>query len=782
MTHRFQTFYFTVFLCAGAPALIYQVVWQRLLKMYFGVDVYSTSIIVGAFMLGLGVGALLGGRLADRARRPSTIYALVETLLGMFGFVSVALFSAVGREFAGASIGVLAVVTFSMLLIPTTLMGLTLPLMCRIITQRDSVIGHRIATLYAVNTLGAAVGAILSAYLLIGLLGLEGAARAASLVNVALGILVFAIASRRTTPPEPSAERAAPLPQPQLGYTEVLILSALSGAVALGYEVAWYRVLGIVLKGTVYVFGTVLFFYLVGIAIGSLAAQRRIDQPGSARRFALSQLAIGAWSLGVFTVLGHLSWLPGLRHLLSASTFTGLHPAPELFAGEISVVSLYSAFDMVFWSVLILLVPTTAMGYGFPNLIREASRSVSVLGRSVGTVYFANIVGATLGSIAVGFFGLEILGVGQVLAVLTTAGCAIALYVFVRLQVARQASRPVAWAGAAIAVAAINVALFPPPEQIMRAIHFADQPGVDFVVSQSRSGVAALRRQSEIIAFPQEKQVLGHWRLLIDGATHGDLGDDLDQIPPEELLDLALDAHPSPRRVLSIGLGDGVMCAAAVAHPRVESVTIIELNGSLRDVLEQTACGRLIFSSPKTRYVVDDGRRWLLANRGERFDVVTMWPLHAAHAYYGMLYSREFLAQIRQQLDPPGMLYTKSADAFSTARTIAQSFPFVLRFDAGVYVACVEMLRFPSDLVQRERTGILARLQADRETILEQTHGCALNTDLTPNSEYFVTYRHARFLGTWGRDRNVYRFSEQQWRDSVDSMQFGGPATQPLGD
>ena len=136
----------------------------------------------------------------------------------------------------------------------------------------------------------------------------------------------------------------------------VLVFAFLSGFMALGYEIVWYRVLGLLLHGTVYVFGTILFFYLGGIALGSLLARKRVDQGGCLQRFAACQLGIAAYSFALFTVLGHFSGLPGLKHLLGASFFTTFHPSPEFVAGNTDLFSVYSLLDTGAWALLLIWV------------------------------------------------------------------------------------------------------------------------------------------------------------------------------------------------------------------------------------------------------------------------------------------------------------------------------------------------------------------------------------------------------------------------------------------
>jgi spermidine synthase len=783
-THRtWQLAFYLIFFAAGMPALIYQVAWQRVLTLYFGVDIYSTSITVATFMLGLGLGSLLGGRLADRVKTPALCYAGIEAVMGGIGFASVTVFSKVGAWLAGGSLTTVILVDFALLLLPTTLMGMTLPLMCRIVIGSDHQIGRHLSWLYGVNTFGAALGALLSSYFLIGLLGLDGATHAAASLNLVLALVVYSLATSRHSvigkaKTETEITQLTGLVDPLrdkrvLSYPWVLSFSLLSGFTALGYEIVWYRVLAVVLHGTVYVFGTILFFYLTGIALGSLLARSRIDEGRCIDRFAVCQLGIGAYSFVLFALIGYFSWLPPIRQLIGASFFTSFHPAPELIAGNLDLYSLYSLLDIGLWAVLIVGVPTVLMGYGFTNLMREGAPRVETVGHAVGGLYCANIVGSTLGSLTVGFALLQYFGTEHTLRLLIMAGCLVPVLVFavtprrtVPLLPGSKIAPGSAWLLASLAIAVCATFVFPGRMAIIRALHYADDEAVDFIGAEDRTGVSAVRLQHEVLAFDQEKGILGQQRVYIDGSHHGDASG---TTAPDWGIDVALAAHAAPRRVLSIGLGDGQMAATAVSRREVQELVVIELNGTLQSVLGHTARGKTVLNSRKTRYVVDDGRRWLLANSGERFDVIMMFPLHAAHAFSGSLYSTEFLTILASHLGDGGILVVRTVDHQSTAKTVATVFPHVFRLDSSVYIASGERIRLDENRLPEPAEDVGGRITADRETILAHTQAARINTDLKPNSEFYITYPFVRSLQTRFRDPDVYRAKEDQhlWKRTL---------------
>lgn|GEM_PF-221567 len=755
--------FYVVFFVAGAPALLYQVTWQRVLSLHFGVDIYSTAVTVAAFMAGLGLGSLVGGTLADRTKHLARLYAVIEASLGLFGAVSLSVFTAVGHQLAGRPLATVAWASFALLIVPTVLMGMTLPVMSRILVS-DIALGRPIARLYGLNTLGAAAGAWVASYFLIGKFGLQTTVYVAAGLNLSLAVVVGWLSrgaydsASVTRPSGTSASTRSPTLQSSAApLVLVTTLSLVSGFVALGYEMVWYRVLTVLLHGTVYVFGTILVVFLIGIALGSLVARRSIDQPFPLRRFGGAQLAMSWYVFLFFTVLGRFSSLPGLKHLIAASFFTSLHPSPEFAAGERSMFALYSLLDTPVWAIAMLGLPTFLMGYGFPQLMRAAMQSAAVAGASIGRVYFANIVGSTAGSLVVGFVFLEYLGSERTLLILLLLG-AVAGVVATWTKRQAPAGEPsrrfrveIAAAGALMAVALVA---FPGRGRVIRAIHFADFPSVEFIAQEDRTGVVALRKQERILAFEQEARVVGVSRLHIDGATHG-LGDDPHATNDLPVL-LALARVPQPHRILSIGLGDAVMCSTAVGASGVSELVVVELNAALSNVLAHTARGQRVISSPKFKSINDDGRRWLAANPAERFDIIMMFPLHPAHAYYGNLFSKEFFELAAAHLTPGGLLVVRSVDLFSTPRTLIDVFEHVVRVDQSGYLASHAPLRFDASQLPVPSSDFTKIIEADRATIAANVKDAPLNLDLRPNSEYYLSYPYAWSLATTGYPRERF--------------------------
>jgi MFS family permease len=264
------SFYYLLFFLSGFPALLYQIVWQRALFTLYGVNVESVTMIVTVFMLGLGLGSLAGGRLSAHPKiRPLHAFGFIEFSIGLFGFASLGIFHRAASVTAGHSILMTGIIAFALLLIPTMLMGSTLPLLVEHIVRRTGNVGESVGSLYCVNTFGSGVACLAAAVVLMRLLGETGSVRLACCFNLAVGAIALATvtpSNRQKSLRDREASQTIPL------WISVL-LAGIIGFVALAYEIIWYRLYSFTTAGTAQCFAQLLGFYLIGIAYGSLAVR-----------------------------------------------------------------------------------------------------------------------------------------------------------------------------------------------------------------------------------------------------------------------------------------------------------------------------------------------------------------------------------------------------------------------------------------------------------------------------------------------------------------------------
>jgi predicted membrane-bound spermidine synthase len=656
------------FFLSGAAGLVYQVSWQRILALHSGVGIYSIAMIVAAFMAGLGVGSALGGRWSARleARPALRAFALVELGIAAWGAASCILYYdwlylrgswMYGTTARAAFLHALA------LLPPTLLMGMSLPLLVRALVRRAALAGRTIGLLYAVNVLGASVGAWITPWMLIRAWGIRGAVTAAAAANAIAGLTALVLSWRRAAdvaPPEAAAGLAPPPGEPagQHPFPLWLALYALSGFCALGLEIAWFRLLEVSVKATAFTFGTLLALYLLGLGLGSLAgafAAPRVAHP--LRAFLLLQCALLAWSGGAVTALATLppdtpgyDWF--LRYWGQSSGFKlGLHEHQP------TLLLLYGLLPALLFGV-----PTFLMGLSFPTLQRAVQDDVRTSGRKVGLLQAANIAGCVAGSLAVGLVFLHWLGTIGTLRVLM--GCGL---VFAAVGAHLPGTRAV-FAGAAAVLLAAAVAL-PGQRGFWLRLHGTDDARA--LVAEDATSVCAV--------VPQANE---RWAVFVNGRTHSWLpfGGVHTQIGSASAI-----VHPAPVDVAIIGLGSGDTAWAAACRPETRSLTVFEIAGPqpvLLDRLadqEQVPGLRAFLQDPRLALQVADGRNALTLGDA-RYDLVEADALWPEAGYSGNLYSVEFFRAVGRRLKPGGMMCTWSP----TGRVYASfttAFPHVVGTD-----------------------------------------------------------------------------------------------------
>ncbi len=433
---------FFLFFASGISGLVYEVVWSRHLTYLFGATLFAVATVLSAFMGGMALGSWIFGKVADKSRRNLRNFALLQIGIGLSALILPLLLKSCHpiyrlayRSF-DASFGVLSLMRFALsflvLLVPTTLMGATLPVLSRFMVRNRNTLGLNVGALYSVNTFGAVLGCFLAGFILIARFGIHNTTLIAVAINLAVGIISLAIS--RNLPPESGENEAgetSPKPQPADSplpedpsqsrriVKAVLLSYGISGFIALSYQVVWNRALVFTfeaMKNTTYSFTAMLTVFLVGLAAGGAVMSSRIDrQKDPLRLFALIQALIGLSGALSFYII----------------FFVGPEFAP---------FSLYDAAGQVRWSAGVLnvfaktaiaiLLPTFLMGMAFPVVTRICVQRISAVGFGVGRIYSVNTLGSIFGAFVCGFILIPLLGVAGTLYILATGNLLIALYIF----------------------------------------------------------------------------------------------------------------------------------------------------------------------------------------------------------------------------------------------------------------------------------------------------------------------------------------------------------------
>jgi len=678
-----------LFLLSGAAALVYQVAWQRILALHSGVGLYSVAMIVAAFMAGLGLGSLLGGRLSARLdpRASLRLFALVELAIGLFGAASPHLYYdwlyplASRLESPSLASGL---AHFAALLPPTLLMGTSLPLLVRAMLRDLATAGRTIGTLYGINMLGAALGAFAAPWLLIPRGGIPGAALVAACGNLLAGAGALALARAAATPREaelPAAE--APATAARHPFVLWLSLYALSGFVALSLEILWFRIVDVAVKSTAFTFGTVLAIYLLGSAAGCLLAVRSADR---LRRplavFLLCQCLVLIFAgLAVIALVRLPPALPGYKWLVDYWSTYRFFRFGHVFDMS-PILHLYVALPLFLFAL-----PTLLMGFAFPVLQRAVHDELRSSGRKVGALQAANIAGCVAGSLLVGLASLQWLGTSETLRLLTLVGLAFAA-VGVRYEARR-------FALAAVSLVLL-AALLPGREELWRRLHGQIDPAERGVFEEDATGVVAIATRNGVRHRVSVNGKGNSW--LPFGGVHTVLG--------------ALPAivHPAPRQVAVVGLGSGDTAWAAGCRRETQSVTVFEISSPQPRILRRYAALeplpelRAFLADPRVTLRLEDGRRALEAG-ATAYDAIetdAIWPESAGS---GNLYSLEFFRACARRLRPGGLMCTWAPTPRVRA-TFRSVFEHVLDAEGGVILVGSE---YP---LQLDAPAWQARLEA----------------------------------------------------------------------
>jgi spermidine synthase len=650
----------------------------------FGVTVYAASTVWASFMAGLALGSLAAGAVGDRVRHPLRWFGVTELLIGATALATpalltelqkiyVALYPSLPRALPALTAARLAIALL-VLIVPTTLMGATLPLVIKGSEARGGSLGAHLGVLYGSNAIGAIVGTIAAGLYLIPGLGIHSTFLAAAAVNLAVGAGALALsgvapphdsrdhdpARERLSPSEPVAPKLAERHASEGGLTNrqllvVIAVFTLSGVISLAIEVVWFRVLTLFLRPTVYGFAVMLATILTGIALGSYVVTPLLER----RLRWLSILAGLELAVGVAIVLSFrpLAYLPDLSNRLSPALSQVMPP--------------YLVFPIA-GSLLAIFPTALLMGLAFPIGLRVwarggrdtaapanhmSGRSEDRTARRVGTFYSLNVAGAIAGSLAAGFFLLPILGSRAAIILLGTLAFLSGLALLWMSELKTPARVAIALAASAV----FGVAAWLSPDAF-----------VQFVAQRYRQQDIVWREEGVEATVVVHKAANNELSLTVNGNHEASTGGVMTYVH-RRIGHLPMALHPFARTALVIGIGGGATAGAVSVHDGVD-VDIVELAGAVvRGARFFEAINYGVLSRPNVHVRVDDGRNYLMLTR-RRYDIVTADVIHPIFAGSGNLYSREYFQLIRQVLNPGGLVLQWAAGTEAEYKAIARTF------------------------------------------------------------------------------------------------------------
>jgi len=718
------------FFLSGAAGLVYQVAWGKSLGLIFGNTVYATATVLAVFMGGLALGSAVLGRWGERVTNPVALYGWIELGVAVTGALSLLglagvrwLYVAAHPALAGSS-ATLVALRFAgaavVLLLPTFLMGSTLPIMVQGTTRSSAELGARVSRLYWVNTLGAVAGTFAAGFGFLPELGFRLTVAIAVALNVVAGVISLLLSGRAgggvllaapasSEPASANANPESPITAHSFVSGERFLLAtfALVGATAMAYEVGWTRLLATTAGSSTYAFTLMLGTFLVGIVLGSAAfdgwqAGGRTVTLGT---YAATQTA---------TALAALAFLISFQYMPEFVVYI-LRQTKESFEGLLLVQLAISAAAM--------LPAAIAFGFNFPvvTLLIAGKPGATRHAAAVGRAYAANTVGAIGGAVLAGFWLLPSIGAFRLVAGLAAVNVVLAL----ALQLRHQPRRPLAvgvHAGLALLVAAVAVtgafydrqlASFNPVlywnlySERLTLQEMAATNDVVFLEDGMNATISVVRSE-DYISERTNGKVDASNRDVLTQLLMGHVGAVF---------------HPAPKRALVIGFGSGMTVSTLTLYPEIEHIDCVEIEPAVIHAAPHLeTLNRGVLRDPRVRIILEDARSYLLTTR-ESYDLIISEPSNPWIAGVATLFTTEYYREARRRLAPGGIFvqwvqsYSLFPDDFRMVlATFAPHFQqvSVWRGEYSDYLLLARQENAPLTLERlRERLALSAPLRAD---------------------------------------------------------------------
>ncbi len=663
-------------------SLVYQVIWTRNIMAVFGSTALSVSTTLTVFLAGIALGGYLGGKWIRRIDNKHRALGILLVVLGAYCFFVGYLFQLIDLIFAmfhGIESAIVTNLlklffTFLILIFPTTIIGSIFPITTYLYSFETGKLGKDVAFIYFLDTFGAALGALLSGFILVPMVGLRESSFISAALYVLLGIMMFAMKGAGEATPVKAAQAKRPV---QLDSLRVFILAALffSGFSALVLEVVWARYFHLIFGTSIYAFSIVIAAFLMGLSIGSFLIKRRLEtMKDPVLVFAYVEILIGGFAL---LVIRSSAWLEVLYYKL-------------FYLIDSFYVFQAALFTTAF---VIMLIPAALMGANFPLAIKIFGRNTETRGEDAGLTFSFNTAGGIAGAFAAGFIIIPLLGLEK------TNFLAFAGYLvigFAALLIAkRQALHYAVGVGVAVAfiiggfvfgsAPSLNYGVYYGGIRHKTVESFVTQKALmEKEIAYSKHGFYGL---VSVRYNPNANEV----QLMHNGKVDASTG--LQDMRTQILIGhMPFLVHRNPDKVLNIGLGGGFTVGALKSHPNVKQIDVVEI-----DPLVVEATGTYFkdynndaLNDLRIRTHVHDGR-YFLKTAPYKYDVIVSEPPNIWVSGVSMLFTREFYRIVDEHLNPGGVLFQwapgyemNPEDINLILKTIKERFEYVTYWEEGV--------------------------------------------------------------------------------------------------
>ncbi|MGE6761947.1 fused MFS/spermidine synthase [Corallococcus interemptor] len=648
---------------SGATALVYELVWSKYLGNVLGNSGQAHAVVLATFMGGLALGAFVFGRTADRVKSPLALYGVLELGVGLYALAFPYVLGALEHLWLalaphvpeGLRVAPRLLVSSLSLVVPTLLMGGTLPALVRHFAASLASVRKELARLYAINSLGAAVGVYVAGTRLVPLVGLSASAQIAAGLNVFLALAALALA--RQHPPAvvvgaaPSAEDVA---YPRRAVRAALIGVMLSGFTSMLYQVTWIRLLAIVLGASTYAFTLILTAFILGIGLGSFWLMTRKEGGDSLKLYGWTQVGL------VLSLCVALPLYVRLPHLFRWSEW--------MLTRAVETWPIFQGVTFAFCCA-VLLIPTFIMGVAFPAAARVATAKVSEVGRELGGVYLWNTAGTLSGSVLGGlvlmpFWGMQGNFIAGAVANLVAAG--LAFHALSAPKEGQGASAVPAWrtfapvGGAALLAVVVLGSMQGWPQRLsgiaaMRAYEKPPESYEKLVADTERAIVPRFYADDTFATVMVGDLSSENLRFMkINGKTDATNGGDIETQVMAGHLGVLM--HPrEPKNVLLVGSGAAITAGSVLAHP-VERLDMVEISPAVIEAARLfKADNRNAVDDPRTHVHIDDAKTFM-ALAPIQYDLIVSVPSNPWVTGVSGLFTRDFFQLVDKHLTDDGVL------------------------------------------------------------------------------------------------------------------------------
>lgn len=759
------------FLLSGAAGLMYQITWFRQLSYFIGNSTYAQSIVLATFMSGLAFGAWFWGKKADQSGKALRIFAWLEIGIAVYCFLYGPIFRALESGFVGIVAGndlpsdstlvvlMRLIVSVLAILLPTILMGGTLPVLVRFFTERTQDLGRNVAIFYFINSLGAVVGTVIGGFYLLQTLGVQLTGWVGAGIDLIIGVYCllasYKVDAPGETPKENQKENASLFPITEKQNRLIFWVAGISGLSAMIYEVVWLRLLIPILSSSTYSFTVILSVFIGGITLGSFIVYKKSASIKNPYKL-LTYCQFGIVAATLFTI----PFYDALPYYIWSAVGS---PNMSSYGFYLSI--------QLFFVVLLILPPTIFMGMSLPLASRMYVKDVKESGRGIGNIFAFNTLGTVIGSLLAGLILIPFIGIKNTLQIAVAVNLLLAILLYRRGSDFKRSHLILSGVTLVLGILfylgtvrqqrwAYHIML----SEVSRKINRLEPP-VDFDEFMEKAAnhdeihfyeegingtIVVAQKDEEVYLFTNGK---GDANSVGDLATQVSLG----------LTPIVL--HPSPDSVFVIGFGAGTTIGHVMSHPRVKYGEVAEISG---EVIEASSYFNSINAEPlkrkNLRVIKDDGLCALRVSP-RKYDVIISQPSNPWSAGVGNLFTREFFHTCKEHLHQGGYvaqwfnLYEMDDESLRLVlRTALSEFKKITLWHLGgsdILLLCSdhdlgmnpEKFRKAFDLSAKEFSKINIRaypaflsqeLVSDQQTIRKYAGTGPLNTEDLPLLEHWA--------------------------------------------